>query len=106
MSNLKKLNYLKKYEENPLADAVNFVKNYESFSINQWIANNLSQRALAKEQKNLKFAKNFDNNIKYIGQCISSITGYNIDFKLNFTAKELVLVKDKKELDFDVYQMV
>ena len=97
-----KVELLKKYEENPLTDSLNFIKSYDNFSINQWIVNNLSQRALAKEQVNFQFAERFDENIKNLAFCLSAITKLDIDFKLNFTTKELVLIIHNQELDFDV----
>ena len=48
-----KINLFEEVEENPLNQALDFVKDEKSkFTINQWLGQNLSKRALAKEEKN------------------------------------------------------
>lgn len=97
-----KIELLKEYNENPLSDSLDFVKTYEKFTINQWLANNLSQRALAREEGNQENANRFNENIKNLSTAISEVIGFEIDFKLKYSPPQLVLKTKEGELDFDV----
>jgi predicted ATP-binding protein involved in virulence len=91
----------KKNFRNYLYQALDFVKEENPrFTINQWLADNLSKRALAKEENSKEFNK-FDENIKNLEKAIADIIGYKISFKLK-TNLNLVLIENDKELDFDV----
>lgn len=96
-----KINLFDEIEENPLHQALDFVKDENSkFTINQWLGRNLSKRALALEDKN-EDAKKFTKNIINLEKVIADIVGYDVRFKLK-TDLSLVLIKDDQELDFDV----
>ncbi len=96
-----KINLFDEIEENPLNQALNFVKDENStFTINQWLGRNLSKRALALEDKD-KNAEQFTKNIQNLEKAITDIVGYEIRFKLK-TDLSLVLVKENQEFDFDV----
>ncbi|MCY7345497.1 MAG: ATP-binding protein, partial [Pyrinomonadaceae bacterium] len=96
-----KINLFNELEENPLKQALDFIKDENStFTINQWIGRNLSKRALALEDEN-KDANKFAENIKNLEKIIGKIVGYEIRFKLK-TDLSLVFIKDNQELDFDV----
>ncbi len=86
---------------NPLEKALDFEKEeIPHFTINQWLANSLSKRALAKEE-NSKEANKFDENIKNLEKTVEDVIGRKISFKLK-TNLSLVLVDNGEELDFDV----
>lgn len=98
-----KVELLKENAENPLMNSLDFIKTYEKFTINQWIANNLSQRALAREENNKKSAEIFNSNVSNLAKIITEVVGYEIDFKLKYSPMpQLVLKMDGIELDFDV----
>ena len=96
-----KIKLNKESYKNYLYQALDFIKEENpQFTINQWLADNLSKRALAKEE-NSKEVNKFDKNIKNLEKAISDVIGYEINFKLK-TNLTLVLIKDNQELDFDI----
>ena len=56
-----KINGVKEFNDNPLHQSLEFVKKWEQdsddYNINQWIANNISKRSIAKEQGDRKAQK-------------------------------------------------
>jgi predicted ATP-binding protein involved in virulence len=93
---------IKDVKENPLINSLEFIKNYENLSINQWIANNLSKRAIEKEEGHKQKANKFDENIKNLSTLISEIVDYQIQFRLRTSPIKLVVNINNTELDFDV----
>lgn len=73
-----------------------------AFSINQWIANNISKRALSKEKGKEKEAGKYEAAIKRLGEIISKIVGYKLEFDLQTTPLSPVVKTQNAELEFDV----
>lgn len=97
-----KIELLKEYRENPLADSLNFVKNYGEFSINQWIANNISKNAIEEKKRNKESAQKFATNLKNLEDIISSIIGYRIEFDIEIEPISIIVKSNNQRLDFDV----
>ncbi len=73
-----------------------------AFSINQWIANSISKRALSKEKGKEKEASKYEAAIKRLGEIISKIVGYKLEFDLQTTPLSPVVKTQNSELEFDV----
>lgn len=91
---------------NPLAQSLDFVKDYSrqanQISINQLIANNISKRALSKEDGEAKEAERYATVLAKIEKAIFDITGEEIRFKLKRSPIDLVVSLNGIELEFDV----
>ena len=95
----------KKFNANPLNNSLSFGNNqYEEddFTINQWIANNISNRALAREENDKRDIEKYDYIIGVVEETLSEITGYKIKFILKRNPFIVKLVVDDRELEFDV----
>ncbi|MBS1811511.1 MAG: AAA family ATPase [Acidobacteria bacterium] len=110
-----KINAIQDFPENPLSEALDFNKrstrgdgaipflgNSGAFTINQWIANNISKRALEKEKANTNQANKYASSIERLENVISEIIGYKINFDLRTSPLSLVVLANNTELDFDV----
>ena len=84
---------------NAFEEALDFNKTNTSYSINQWIANNISKLSLAKTNLD---KKRYLDNLTLFQNTISHIIGYNIEFALQLEPLKLVLKTENAELDFDV----
>ncbi len=73
-----------------------------SFTLNQWIANNISKRALSKEKGNTKEASKYASAINTLDKIISKIVGYKIELDLKTSPLSLVVKAHNTELEFDV----
>ncbi|HMS40642.1 MAG TPA: AAA family ATPase [Pyrinomonadaceae bacterium] len=97
----------KENDENPLYQALDFVKNENSaFTVNQWIGQNLLNSSLAQTKKKLEEAKHFNRKVQTLEKVINDIIrketkDVNLKFEMQ-SATKLVLIKDNRELDFDV----
>lgn len=78
------------------------LENRKSFTLNQWIANSISKRALSKEKGKDKEAKKFAVAINILEKIIAKIVGYEIEFDLKTTPLSLVIKAHNSELEFDV----
>ncbi len=97
------VNAIQEAKNDPFSDALNFTKETNnSFTLNQWIANNISKRALEKEKSNQPLAKKYASLIARLETVISEIAGYKIEFSLKTSPLTLVLIANNAELDFDV----
>jgi len=97
-------NYLPK-DFNPLSQSLDFIKDYRKQSeitINQLVANNISNRALSKEDKSFDEAEKYDAVINAIEVFIKDVTDYDVKFVLKRSPTELKLKIHGEELDFDV----
>lgn len=97
-------NYLPK-NFNPLSQALEFIKDYRKegeITINQLVANNISNRALSKEDGSLEEAKKYETVINSIETFIKDVTDYEVKFVLKRSPNELKLRIHGEELDFDV----
>jgi predicted ATP-binding protein involved in virulence len=72
------------------------------FVLNQWIANNISKRALSKEKGKVKEASKYNSAINLLEEIISKIIGYPIELDLRTSPLSLVIKSYEKELEFDV----
>jgi len=97
----------KENNENPLYQALDFIKNENStFTVNQWIGQNLLNSSLAQAKKKLKESKQFSKKVRTLEKVINDIirketNDDNIKFEMQ-SATQLVLIKNNQELDFDV----
>ncbi len=97
-------NYLPK-DFNPLSQSLEFIKDYRKegeITINQLVANNISNRALSKEDNSLEEAKKYEAVINTIETFIKNVTDYEVKFVLKRSPNELKLKIHGEELDFDV----
>ncbi len=97
-------NYLPK-DFNPLSQSLEFIKDYRKegeITINQLIANNISNRALSKEDGSLEEAKRYETVINAIETFIKNVTNYEVKFVLKRSPNELKLKMNGEDLDFDV----
>lgn len=97
-------NYLPK-NFNPLSQSLKLIKDYRKegeVTINQLVANNISNRALSKEDGSLDESKKYEAVINSIEKFINDITGYEVKFVLKRSPNELKLKIHGEELDFDV----
>ncbi len=97
-------NYLPK-NFNPLSQSLKFIKDYRKegeITINQLVANNISNRALSKEDGSLEESKRYETVINAIEDFIKDITDYDVKFVLKRSPNELKLRIHGEELDFDV----
>ena len=97
------INAVQELKNDPFSDALDFIKEpTNSFTLNQWIANNISKRALEKEKSNQPLAKKFAATLAKLEEAISDIAGYKIEFSLKTTPLSLVILANNSELDIDV----
>ncbi len=97
-------NYFPK-DFNPLSQSLDFIKDYRNeaeITINQLVANNISNRALSKEDGSLEEAKKYETVINSIETFIKDVTDYEVKFVLKRSPNELKLKIHGEELDFDV----
>ena len=97
-------NYLPK-NFNPLSQSLEFIKDYRKegeITINQLVANNISNRALSKEDGSLEEAKRYETVINAIETFIKDVTDYEVKFILKRSPNDLKLKMHGEELDFDV----
>ena len=97
-------NYLPK-NFNPLSQSLEFIKDYRKegqITINQLVANNISNRALSKEDGSLEEAKKYEAVINAIETFVKDVTNYEVKFILKRSPNELKLRIHGEELDFDV----
>lgn len=78
------------------------LENRNSFTINQWIANNISKRALSKEKGNTKEAVKYASAINILEKVISKVVGYQIELDLKTSPLSLIIKANNTELEFDV----
>ncbi len=78
------------------------LQNDRSRTINQWIANNISKRALSKEKGNTKDASKYASAVTRLENAISAIVGYKIEFELKTSPLSLIIRANNTELEFDV----
>ena len=94
-------------EEHPLYQSLNFIKDENSkLTVNQWLGQNLLNKALSETRNKLNDAKVFTEKIRNLEKVINEIIiGETQDDKIKFemqSATKLVLIKNNEELDFDV----
>lgn len=97
----------KEVEENPLHQALEFVKDENSkFNINQWLGQNLLNSSLSQTKNKSEEVNKFNNKINRLEKVINDIIANEIkDNEIRFemqSATRLVLIKNNVELDFDV----
>jgi predicted ATP-binding protein involved in virulence len=101
-----KIEAIKDIEEfNPLFQAIDFDKDLDStpnLTINQWIANNISNRALAKEEKNTEDTAKYNYVLSALEKTISDVIGHEIKFALKRQPYLIATRINNEELDFDV----
>lgn len=98
------INAIEEPSNNPLADSLDFVKdNHRSrFSINQWVANNISKRAIAKENNSPQEAVKFAKPLTILEETISNVIGSQIEFEIKTSPLSLQLKVNDILLDIDV----
>lgn len=98
------INIKEKENYNPLLNALEFHKTYDKdYTLNQWLANNISKRSFARDEGNEEKAKIFDKNIKLLEQVIQEIIEKPIKFEPVYeTGIKIVANIEGKRLDFDL----
>ncbi len=97
-------NYMPK-DFNPLSQSLEFIKDYRKegeITINQLVTNNISNRALARDDGSVEESKRYEAIIDAIETFIKNVTDKEIKFVLKRSPNELRLKVDGEELDFDV----
>ena len=93
----------RKLKLTPREDALIFEKEAKNtFTLNQWLANSISKRAIEKEKNNPSQAKKFASAMVIVEKAISDIAGYEIKFDLKTSPLSLVACANNSELDFDL----
>lgn len=90
---------------NPLYQSLEFNKNYNQqnqLTINQLIANNISKSGIEYQKGNIEKSERFARTVTEIGQAISDITGWNVEFDLQTEPINLITKVNGTELEFDV----
>jgi predicted ATP-binding protein involved in virulence len=96
---------IRENKENPLYQSLTFVREAQmanSFTINQWIANQISIAALEQVQQNGRKLKSSANPVAILSKILSEIIGEPIDFELKTNPIQLVMKMNHQALDFDV----
>lgn len=97
------INAIQELKSDPFSDALDFIKeSNNSSTLSQWIANNISKRALEKEKSNQPLAEKFAATLAKLEEAISDIAGYKIEFSIKTTPLSLVILANNSELDIDV----
>lgn len=99
------INIKNNQQYNPLENALDFNKTYgkNDYTLNQWLANNISKRSFARDEGNEEKAKIFDKNIKLLEQIIEAIIEKPIKFEPVYeTGIKIVANIKGKKLDFDL----
>ena len=73
-----------------------------ALTLNQWIANSISKRALAKEKNKKTEAERYAAAMGIIETIISKMVGYDIKFDLQTSPLSLVAQANNADLSFDV----
>ena len=95
----------KRFRSNPLNYSLNFgeyVDSEENFTINQWLANVISNRALAREDNDKNDLKKYEYIISTFENSISEIIGTKIKFVLKREPFHIKFKANNEELNFDV----
>lgn len=104
-----KIDIKEKSNYNPLDSALEFNKtdNENDYTLNQWLANNISKSALA-QRRNDKISR-FDENVKNLERIINEIIkedsderGIKFDINYEDNLKIVFIDKQGQELDFDL----
>lgn len=96
-----KIEAIKEVGGNPLKDALIFNKKTKN-NVNQWLANMIAKKAIAKDNKQLKEAENYRQNIQSLENILQKLLNQNIQFELETNPTNIVLRKNGMALDFDV----
>jgi len=74
----------------------------QDISLNQWLANKISQRNSAAYDGDKIGEKKYGQSIEILKKLCEDIIGYPIDFKFKHEALKVVVVQESRELDFDL----
>ncbi len=98
------INAIQEFKTNPLASSLEFIKepSKNGFTVNQWIANSISKRAIEKEKHNPKIAQKFASALSSLEKVVSEIIGYSIEFEIKTNPLTLTIKTNHTVLDFDV----
>lgn len=88
--------------EPPMESSLSFKDSINNELIIKWIANTITERALAENEKKFDEAKKYDNAIKRIEKVVSDLTGYSVFFSLERNPLNVTVNINKEKLDFDV----
>ncbi len=74
----------------------------KAFTLDQWIVNNISKRAISKEEGKIEASNSYGATIRILEEIITKIVGYKIEFGIKTSPLSLVIKSYDKELEFDV----
>ncbi len=99
-----KINGVREFKGNALYDSLFFVKDRQSddYNINQWIANNISKRSIAKEKGDKKAHKKYAQTVIDLENILSQILGQTLEFEIGLDPLNLYVKTENALLDFDV----
>jgi len=96
------INTLSELKGNPLKNSLSFIKKNDSYSINQWIANNISKRSIAKDKGDKKSHEKYAQTLSVLESILSEILGKQIKFEIGLSPVNLYIKTEGTLLDFDV----
>jgi len=100
------LGAIEQIQRSPFDNALSFMRTVEPSILVQWIANNKTQYALAKEDEEFDEAKKYEKALSSISEFIFDVCGLNLTFKLKRSPLDVVISFNEKTYHLKHYLRV